>query len=251
MTAPSSSRRNYQRAIAVAAAGNVEWRDPVPGFLGSLDALIEDIISEEATIVRDVPPVKNLQAKAPPARALPKRPLPARAAGLPPMKSEAAVTPKGADEDRTDLDLHTSLDAMSDLKALSRHKQEALEQEPSSSKSAVRSKTSQASYVAVRTKSDETRLAPVKARVPEARRSRPEILARAVAAELGSVSKKLDTALLSISPALMAALKKMAPKKRRSAVPFVLFGTIMILVGVLAADASIREFALSQISRFY
>ena len=54
------------------------------------------------------------------------------------------------------------------------------------------------------------------------------------------------TSLLTLTPAFLDALKKVAPKKRRSKVPYVIALALLAVVAVLGADASTREFGLAK-----
>jgi hypothetical protein len=55
-----------------------------------------------------------------------------------------------------------------------------------------------------------------------------------------------DTATMTLSPALWDALKTVAPKSRRSPIPFVVGAAIAVFVSVLCADASTRDFVRTQ-----
>jgi hypothetical protein len=63
---------------------------------------------------------------------------------------------------------------------------------------------------------------------------------------------RMPTALVNLSPAFMAALQKVAPKKRRSRLPFVLALAVLAVFAILASDRSTREFASAKVAaRFH
>jgi hypothetical protein len=60
----------------------------------------------------------------------------------------------------------------------------------------------------------------------------------------------VPTELLTLTPAFMDALRKVAPKKRRAKIPYVIaLGLVAVLV-MLGADPSTREFGLSKLAAF-
>jgi hypothetical protein len=66
-------------------------------------------------------------------------------------------------------------------------------------------------------------------------------------ARLASISG-VPTELLTLTPAFMDALRKVAPKKRRSKIPYVIALGVLAFLVMLGADASTREFGLSKLA---
>jgi hypothetical protein len=64
---------------------------------------------------------------------------------------------------------------------------------------------------------------------------------------LASISG-VPTELLTLTPAFMDALRKVAPKKRRSKIPYVIALGLLAFVVMLGADPSTREFGLSKLA---
>jgi hypothetical protein len=64
---------------------------------------------------------------------------------------------------------------------------------------------------------------------------------------LASISG-VPTELLTLTPAFMDALRKVAPKKRRSKIPYVIALGVLAFLVMLGADASTREFGLSKLA---
>jgi hypothetical protein len=73
------------------------------------------------------------------------------------------------------------------------------------------------------------------------RYSLPVIDAAGAAASSGA-----HTALLTLSPAFHAALRKVAPQKRRSQIRYVIGFAVLAVFGALASDRSTREFAMAK-----
>jgi len=61
----------------------------------------------------------------------------------------------------------------------------------------------------------------------------------------GSVSR-IDTQILTLSPAFLEALRQVAPKKRRSWLGYVMGFAVVAIVGTLAADESLRGFVVEK-----
>jgi hypothetical protein len=55
-------------------------------------------------------------------------------------------------------------------------------------------------------------------------------------------STSTDTALLTLPPGFIEALRKVVPKRRRAKVPYVVGVGLLAVVGILAADASTRDY---------
>jgi hypothetical protein len=66
---------------------------------------------------------------------------------------------------------------------------------------------------------------------------------------LASISG-VPTELLTLTPAFMDALRKVAPKKPRSKIPYVIALGLLAFVLMLASDPSTREFGLSKLAAF-
>jgi len=64
----------------------------------------------------------------------------------------------------------------------------------------------------------------------------------------GSVTG-VHTALLTLTPAFHDALRKVAPKKTRSKIPYVVALAILTVLAVLGADVSAREFGTAKASQ--
>lgn len=71
------------------------------------------------------------------------------------------------------------------------------------------------------------------------------IVRRGHASTVAPISEVL-TSLLSLTPSYIEELKGLAPKKRRAKLPYVVVIAVLLVIGVLAAGASTREFAISK-----
>jgi hypothetical protein len=56
----------------------------------------------------------------------------------------------------------------------------------------------------------------------------------------------METQLIKLSPQFIAALKKVAPKRRRSKLPYIVGVMAALVVIVLGRDPSTREFAITK-----
>jgi hypothetical protein len=61
-----------------------------------------------------------------------------------------------------------------------------------------------------------------------------------------SLDSSVQTELLTLTPDFLDAVRKIAPKKRRSKVPYVILGAVLVVVAALSADRSTREFAVAK-----
>jgi hypothetical protein len=61
-----------------------------------------------------------------------------------------------------------------------------------------------------------------------------------------SLDSAVQTELLTLTPDFLDAVRKIAPKKRRSKVPYVVAGALLVILGALSADRSTREFAMAK-----
>jgi len=79
---------------------------------------------------------------------------------------------------------------------------------------------------------------------PTARRQvGPAVRVRATQA---SIAEEIETNLLTLTPAFIEALKKIAPKKRSSKVPYVIAAALLAVIVALGADPSAREFGVAK-----
>jgi hypothetical protein len=58
----------------------------------------------------------------------------------------------------------------------------------------------------------------------------------------------VDTSLLTLSPELLASVRRLAPGKRRKKVPTVVALGLLAILGVLGADRATRDFVLARAS---
>jgi hypothetical protein len=84
--------------------------------------------------------------------------------------------------------------------------------------------------------------APVAAPAP-----RPIILVSRSGLPARASMSSMDTSLLTLAPGFVDALKNVAPKKRRSAVPYVFGLAVAAIVGAIAADFSTRDFVVQKV----
>jgi hypothetical protein len=61
-----------------------------------------------------------------------------------------------------------------------------------------------------------------------------------------SLDSAVQTELLTLTPDFLDAVRKIAPKKRRSKIPYIVAGTVLVILGALGADRSTREFAIGK-----
>ena len=60
------------------------------------------------------------------------------------------------------------------------------------------------------------------------------------------MAEEIETSLLTLTPAFIDALKKIAPKKRSSKVPYVIVAALLAVIAVLGVDPSAREFGVTK-----
>jgi hypothetical protein len=61
-----------------------------------------------------------------------------------------------------------------------------------------------------------------------------------------SLDSSVQTELLTLTPDFLDAVRKIAPKKRRSMIPYIVAGALIVIVGALSAERSTREFAVAK-----
>jgi hypothetical protein len=67
-----------------------------------------------------------------------------------------------------------------------------------------------------------------------------------VDASAGASARASRTDLLTLSPQFLAALRGIAPKKRSSKLPYILVFAVFAVLGILASDASARDFVVEK-----
>jgi hypothetical protein len=94
----------------------------------------------------------------------------------------------------------------------------------------------------------EQRTAPKAPKAPDS--SRHLVAPAAGGRERFSSISGVPTELLTLTPAFLDALRKVAPKKRRSKIPYVIALGLLAFVVMLGADPSTREFGRSKLAAF-
>ena len=64
-----------------------------------------------------------------------------------------------------------------------------------------------------------------------------------------SIASSGDAAHVTVSPELLVALRRVVPRRRRARLPYVVGVGLMVVVGVLGADPSVRQLIAALLTR--